>query len=89
MDITAVHQQVQVIRAHAKIPIAVGFGVRHAEHAQAIGACADGVIIGSRLIEIIGGAWGGHPVDGDLTATLKAVREWMAPIKRALMRNKT
>jgi len=35
------------------IPIFVGFGIRTAEHARRIGQIADGVIVGSALVECI------------------------------------
>jgi tryptophan synthase len=36
-----------------KIPLAVGFGVSTQQHFQEVGAVADGVVIGSRLISVI------------------------------------
>lgn len=41
------------IRQHVHIPVGVGFGIRDAETARAIGRVADAVVIGSRLIQII------------------------------------
>ena len=41
------------IRQHVKIPVGVGFGIRDAETAKAIGRVADAVVIGSRLIQLI------------------------------------
>lgn len=41
------------IRQHVHIPVGVGFGIRDAETAQAIGRVADAVVIGSRLIQLI------------------------------------
>ena len=41
------------IRQHVKIPVGVGFGIRDAETAKAIGKVADAVVIGSRLIQLI------------------------------------
>ncbi|AVP57269.1 tryptophan synthase subunit alpha [Pulveribacter suum] len=43
------------IREHVKIPVGVGFGIRDAATAQAIGRVADAVVIGSRLIQLIDG----------------------------------
>ena len=40
------------IKRHTKLPVAVGFGVRTAEQAQAIAADADGVVVGSALVEL-------------------------------------
>ena len=41
------------IRQHVHIPVGVGFGIRDAETARAIGRVADAVVIGSRLIQLI------------------------------------
>jgi tryptophan synthase alpha chain len=38
------------IKAHTDLPICVGFGVKTAEHARAIGAAADGVVVGSAIV---------------------------------------
>lgn len=38
------------IRQHTDLPIAVGFGIRTPEQAAAIGAFADGVVVGSALV---------------------------------------
>ena len=41
------------IRSHVSIPVGVGFGIRDADTARAIGRSADAVVIGSRLIQLI------------------------------------
>ena len=43
------------IKRHTKLPVCVGFGVRTAEHARAIAAGADGVVVGSALVEAVRG----------------------------------
>lgn len=43
---------VQRVRKVAKQPLAVGFGIRTAEKAKAVGDLADGVIIGSQFIKL-------------------------------------
>lgn len=45
------------VRKHTKdIPIAVGFGVSTREHFTAVGELADGVVIGSKIITLVGQA---------------------------------
>ena len=39
------------IKRHTKLPVAVGFGVKTAEQARAIAAGADGVVVGSALVD--------------------------------------
>jgi tryptophan synthase alpha chain len=53
LDIGAVEAMLPRIRAHVSVPVGVGFGIRDAATAQAIGQVADAVVIGSRLIQLI------------------------------------
>jgi tryptophan synthase alpha chain len=53
LDTGAVEQMLPRIRAHVKVPVGVGFGIRDAETARAIGRVADAVVIGTKLIQVI------------------------------------
>ncbi len=48
-----VAERVALIKRQISIPVGVGFGIRDARSAAAIGACADAVIVGSALIECL------------------------------------
>ena len=52
-DSAKVAAAVKRIKQHTKLPVCVGFGVRAAEQARAIAAAADGVVVGSALVEAI------------------------------------
>lgn len=52
-DFSAVGQAVARIKVSTDLPVAVGFGVKTAEHARALAANADGVVVGSALIDAI------------------------------------
>src|SRR6187200_2042453 len=41
------------LRRHTKLPVAVGFGIRTPEQARAIAARADGVVVGSALVDAL------------------------------------
>ena len=41
------------IRAHTKLPVAVGFGISTREQVSLAGAAADGVVVGSALVNVI------------------------------------
>jgi tryptophan synthase alpha chain len=41
------------IKRHTKLPVAVGFGVRNAVTAKAIAESADGVVVGSALVDAL------------------------------------
>jgi tryptophan synthase alpha chain len=55
-DTRRVVDAVKRIKRHTSLPVAVGFGVKTAEHARAIAAGADGVVVGSALVEAIRGS---------------------------------
>ena len=56
------------IKRHTKLPVAVGFGVRTAENARAIAEGADGVVVGTALVDALGAS-----LDKDGKATPKTV----------------
>jgi tryptophan synthase alpha chain len=64
------------IRKHVRVPVGVGFGIRDAASAQAVGQVADAVVIGTRLIQILEGE--------SRDNAPPAARAFMAEIRRAL-----
>ena len=50
---SGVARLVRRIRRHTDLPVLVGFGVSKAQHVQEIGLFADGVIVGSALLDAI------------------------------------
>ncbi|AMO22079.1 tryptophan synthase subunit alpha [Ramlibacter solisilvae] len=53
LDIDAVEQMLPRIRRHVKVPVGVGFGIRDAATARAIGRVADAVVIGTKIIQLV------------------------------------
>ncbi|MGQ3002062.1 tryptophan synthase subunit alpha [Hydrogenophaga sp. UC242_50] len=53
LDIGQVEAMLPRIRAHVSVPVGVGFGIRDAETARAIGQTADAVVIGSKIIQLL------------------------------------
>jgi tryptophan synthase alpha chain len=53
LDTSAVEQALPAIRQHVKIPVGVGFGIRDAATARAIGRVADAVVIGTKVIQVV------------------------------------
>ncbi|GAA0664194.1 tryptophan synthase alpha chain [Sphingomonas insulae] len=49
----SIDQAVARLKASTDLPVAVGFGVRTPEQASAIGAVADGVVVGSAIVELV------------------------------------
>lgn len=53
LDDKEVAEKVQKIKSLNQIPVGVGFGIRDAESAARIGSIADGVIVGSVIVNLI------------------------------------
>lgn len=53
LDVGAVEAMLPRIRKHIHMPLGVGFGIRDAATAQAIGKVADAVVIGTKIIQLI------------------------------------
>ena len=51
---TGIDNLIQRVRDHTDIPVCVGFGIGTPEQARAVGALADGVIVGSACVRAIG-----------------------------------
>ncbi|MGV1916679.1 tryptophan synthase subunit alpha [uncultured Agrobacterium sp.] len=52
-DPSTISGAVERIKSHTDLPVCVGFGVKTADHAKAIGAVADGVVVGSAIVNQI------------------------------------
>jgi len=76
LDLASVATRIAHIRRHTRLPIGVGFGIRDAQSAKAIGAFADAVVIGSALIQAIEKA-----PRGEVAA---CATRFLAPIREAL-----
>lgn len=72
-----VRERVAAIKRRAKTPVAVGFGVRDAASAAAIGAFADAVVIGSALVDRLADA-------KDANDACARALDFLAPIRAAL-----
>lgn len=67
-DYSQVAAAVARIKSHTNLPVAVGFGVKNAQSAAEIAAHADGVVVGSALIDALK-----NSLDSDNRATAKTV----------------
>ena len=64
-DTSRVATAVARIKAHTDLPVCVGFGVKTAEQARVIGASADGVVVGTAIVNAVANVIG---KDGKVTA---------------------
>lgn len=73
LDTAAVAEKIAMLRQYIQIPIGVGFGISDAASAAQIGAVADAVIVGSRIVREIEANTGNETVKvGELVRELKA-----------------
>ena len=65
------------VRAASQVPVLIGFGIRDAATARSVADAADGVVVGSALVEAIAAA-------PDVDAAARAATAFLAPIRAAL-----
>jgi tryptophan synthase alpha chain len=75
LDADDVASKLATIRAHVKVPVGVGFGIRDGATAKAVAAHADAVVIGSALVQAMEKSKNGPAVEA---------REWLRLIRIAL-----
>jgi tryptophan synthase alpha chain len=86
-DASEVHAHVGRIKAHTDLPIAVGFGVKTPEQARMIASGADGVVVGSALVELIRESLGSDGRGGP--DTVKQVTKLVEQLAGALRTKQT
>ena len=80
-DANKVGQAVQRIKRHTQLPVCVGFGVRTAEMAVNLARHADGVVVGSALVDLVRGSL----KDGKATAqTVTAVTDLVTELAKGV-----
>lgn len=79
----AVGEAVERIKSHTDLPVAVGFGIKTAEDAADIGRHADGIVVGSVLVDAVAKSL----VDGKATdKTVSAVQDLVADLASGVKR---
>ena len=80
-----VEEAVARVKRHTDLPVAVGFGIRTAERAEAIASVADGAVVGSALVDVIAESLdsNGRTSPETVTETLKKAQELADGVKRA------
>ena len=73
-----IEAQVRRVKEHSDIPVCVGFGVSKPEHAASIASYADGVVVGSALVDRIEATT--SPEDA-VDAAARFVAELKAPLR--------
>jgi tryptophan synthase alpha chain len=80
---SSIEEAVARLKGSTHLPVAVGFGVRTPEQAAAIGRVADGVVVGSAIVDLVGehGTQAAEPVRGyieTLSSALVGARKELA-----------
>ncbi|MEA5444544.1 tryptophan synthase subunit alpha [Gammaproteobacteria bacterium AB-CW1] len=78
LDVDAVAESLAGLRQHTQLPLGVGFGIRDADSAAAVGRVADAVIVGSALVEHL------HAAAGQGEEPARAARQFIEPLREAL-----
>ena len=76
LNLEEVGEVMSMVKKHVSVPVCVGFGIRDGETARAVGLLSDGVVIGSRLIQVIDSAEK-NAVKSDLEAFALSIRKRM------------
>ena len=76
-DASQVGERCARLRALSPVPVLIGFGIKDAASAAAMAPLADGVVVGSALVEAVSGA--SDPADAAARA-----RAFLAPLRAAL-----
>jgi tryptophan synthase alpha chain len=76
LTVGSVAERIPSLRARVRLPVAVGFGIKDAASAQAVGRAADAVVIGSRVIQAMQDAGDG--------AAVQAAADFVSSIRTAL-----
>jgi tryptophan synthase alpha chain len=73
------------IKRHTDLPVCVGFGVKTAEHARLIGASADGVVVGTAIINKIAASLDseGHATAETVPAVVTFVQDLSTGVRAA------
>ncbi|HEV2608157.1 MAG TPA: tryptophan synthase subunit alpha [Xanthomonadaceae bacterium] len=77
IDTGSVLKRVAALRSQAAAPVVVGFGVRDASTAATLAPCADGVVVGSALVEAIAEV-------ADVDDAARRATAFLAPLRAAL-----
>ncbi len=76
---TGIAQAVTELRAAGDAPVVVGFGISRPGHVAALTGVADGVVVGSAIVDLIGG-------ESDPLRRREAVRRLVAALRRSTVK---
>jgi tryptophan synthase alpha chain len=81
LDVADVAHHLGLIREHSSLPVAVGFGIKDAASAAAVAGVADGVVVGSALVDSMARA---IDAGGDHEAAMAAAVSLLTEIRQGI-----
>jgi len=72
-----IEEGVALAKEFTELPVCVGFGISKPEHARAVGEFADGVVVGSAIVDVIEAA-------GSRSEAVESVAKYVSEMKSAL-----
>ena len=74
LDYEAIRKHAAAVKAVSPLPVCLGFGIRDGKDAQKLAPMADGVIVGSTLVNVIGSAPAAPDLPARMTAKIRDLR---------------
>jgi tryptophan synthase alpha chain len=74
LDLDSVKDRLAVIGRHSRLPVLVGFGIKDGASARAVAGYADGVVVGSALVDIMGSGYARDLILDNLAAKVASIR---------------
>ncbi len=81
LDTAAVEARLQALRGKVALPLCVGFGIKTSAAAARLARVADGVVLGSLLVDTMGRSSG---EEEDAESIVRRLREVLLPYRRAI-----
>ena len=75
IEVGSIADNVTALKAATNLPVMVGFGIKDGRSAKAAARCADGVVVGSVLVSIMGASNGTESIPQQLSQCVKGIRE--------------
>lgn len=75
----SIETAVQRLKAATDLPVAVGFGIRAPDQAAAVARVADGVVVGSAIVDLV--AQHGAAAPKPITALVRSLKEAMTAVR--------
>ena len=74
LDYEAIRKHAAAVKAVSPLPVCLGFGIRDGQDAQKLAPMADGVIVGSTLVNVIGSASAAPDLPARMAAKIRDLR---------------